>query len=127
MSVQFGDMINAQTTISLFKKLLTANKSADTIYVICDNARYYKSKLVQNYIKDSKIELIFLPPYSPNLNLIERVWKFFKKKVLYNKYYETFEEFRNASKTFFRYIKKYKKELSSLLMDNFQVLGTQKT
>lgn len=127
MSVQFGDSINAQSTIFLFKKLEAANKNAGVIYVICDNAKYYRSNLVQNHIKNSKIKLIFLPPYSPNLNLIERVWKFFKKKVLYNQYYETFEEFKRTSKAFFKNVKRYRKELSSLLMDNFQICDAQNT
>jgi transposase len=47
---------------------------------------------VKDYLENSKIELIFLPPYAPNLNLIERFWKFFKKTVLYGRYYETFAE-----------------------------------
>ncbi len=62
--------------------------------------------------------LEFLPPYSPNLNLIERYWKFFKKKVLYNQYYETFDEFEAACNSFFRKKKKYQAELKSLLYRN---------
>jgi len=125
MSVHYGDTINAQSTISLFKKLEAANKRAREIYVICDNALYYKSKAVKKYLKKSRIKLKFLPAYSPNLNLIERLWKYFRKIVLYNRYYENFEDFKLACKTFFRNIKKYKKELSSLLRDNFQLFGIQ--
>ncbi|WP_279512418.1 transposase [Candidatus Thiosymbion oneisti] len=54
---------------------------------MCDNARYYRSKAVQEYLKTSRIQLVFLPPYAPNLNLIERLWKFFKQKVLSNQYW----------------------------------------
>ena len=61
---------------------------AKRISIICDNARYYRSKAVAEYSKTSRIKLVFLPPYSPNLNLIERFWKFFKRQVLYNTYYE---------------------------------------
>jgi transposase len=126
-SFQYGDSINAQTTVLLLKKLERANKKAVTIYAFADNATYYRSKIVTEYLKYSKIKLIFLPPYSPNLNIIERLWKFFKKKIIYNKYYETFEEFKFACKLFFKNIKKYKKELASLLTDNFQLFETQKT
>lgn len=102
LSVHYGESINAQSTISLFKKIEAYNKEADTIYAIADNARYYRAKLVNEYLETSKIEIIFLPPYSPNLNLIERLWKYFKKNVLYNEYYEKFEEFKLACKNFIK-------------------------
>ena len=98
---------------------------ADTIYVICDNAADYRSTLVSDYLKDSKVELVFLPPYSPNLNVIERYWKFFKKKVLYNRYYEKFAEFKGACVNFFRQPRRYLKELRSLLTENFQIIGAR--
>ena len=127
VSVHYAKSVNAQSTIVLFKKLEAANKKAGKIYVICDNARYYRSKLVKKYLKKSKIKLKFLPPYSPNLNLIERLWKHFKKIILYNKYYESFNEFELACKTFFKNIKMHKNEISSLLRDNFQLFADQKT
>ena len=70
------------------------------------------------------IEIIFLPAYSPNLNPIERLWKFFKKKVLYNKYYEKFKDFKAVCATFFRGIRKYRPELQTLITDNFSAVGT---
>jgi len=94
---------------------------ADVIYIIVDNARYYHSRLLKEYAEGTKIKLIFLPPYSPNLNLIERYWKFFKKKILNNQYYETFEEFKPACKSFFRKRKKYLPELQTLLSENFHI------
>jgi transposase len=60
--------------------------NAKRIHIICDNARYYRSKVVSEYLLSSKIELVFLPPYAPNLNLIERYGRFFKKEILYGKY-----------------------------------------
>ena len=118
----YGDSINAQSTISLLKKVELRHPGADAIYTICDNARYYRSRKVREYLEKSKIKLIFLPPYSPNLNLIERLWKYFRKRVLYNRYYETFDEFKKACKSFFRQIKRHKGELSSLLSENFQII-----
>lgn len=117
--------VNAQSTIRLFKKLENKHPSAEMIYVIADNAKYYKSELVKEYLETSKIKVIHIPPYAPNLNLIERLWLFYKKTILYNKYYETFEEFKNATKKFFRNAKKYKKSLSSLLTENFEIIGAQ--
>lgn len=61
-----------------------------------DTARYQRCKLALEKAAESGIELLFLPPYSPNLNLIERLWKFVKKEVLYSKYYDNFEKFKVA-------------------------------
>lgn len=113
------EAINAQATIALFKKM-QASQPVGRLLVIADNARYYRSIAVQEYIKSNKrIKLIFLPSYSPNLNLIERLWRFYKKEVLYNHYYPDFDEFRNATINFFRTLNKRKKELLELLRDNF--------
>ncbi|CAN5356131.1 hypothetical protein BH10PSE19_BH10PSE19_22640 [soil metagenome] len=115
--------INAQSTIALLEQLEAAYPLAAIIYVICDNARYYRSKLVGQFLETSKIQLVFLPSYSPNLNLIERLWKFMKKKVLYNKYYEKFDVFKQTTLEFFENMQQYKTELDSLLTNNFQVLN----
>jgi transposase len=116
--------INAESTIKLFGKIEAQNQEMEKIHVIVDNARYYKNKQVTEYLQTSKIELIFLPPYSPNLNLIERLWKFMKKKVTYNKYYETFAEFRDNILHFFDHIHIYRKELEALLTCNFQIIDS---
>ncbi|WP_207787680.1 transposase, partial [Candidatus Thiosymbion oneisti] len=115
--------INADSTIALFQQLEAIHPLAACIYVICDNARYYRSKAVQDYLKTSRIKLVFLPPYAPNLNLIERLWKFFKKKVRYNRYYETFDEFKSACEAFFKNPRQYQHELRSLLTANFELIG----
>ena len=117
----FYDTINADSTMDLFSKIEAKHPEAESIYIIVDNARYYRSRLLKESLEGTKIKLIFLPPYSPNLNLIERYWKFFKKKVLNNRYYETFGEFKQACKSFFRKRKKYLPELQSLLTENFHI------
>ncbi len=117
----FYDTINADSAIDLFLKIQAKHTKAKTIYIIIDNARYYRSCLLKEALEGTNIKLIFLPPYSPNLNLIERYWKFFKKIVLNNCYYETFEEFKQACKSFFRKRKKYLSELKSLLTENFHI------
>jgi transposase len=78
---------------------------------------------VQEYLKTSRIKLVFLPPYAPNLNLIERLWKFFKKEILYNRYFETFAEFEAACAAFFANPGRYRRELRSLLTQNFEIVG----
>jgi transposase len=120
--VRFDDTINAASTLALFEQIEAAYPKAGTITVILDNARYYRSKDVAAYLEGSRIQLMFLPPYAPNLNLIERFWKFFKKKVLYNTYYETFHRFRAASERFFEELPKYARELRTLLTENFEII-----
>ena len=77
--------------------------------------------------KELGIELLFLPPYSPNLNLIERLWKFTKRKVLYNKYYGTYDDFKKAIKTCLGNVSgEYKQELSTWMAPNFQTFSNEK-
>jgi transposase len=87
---------DAASTLALFDQPQKANPTAPRIVAFCDNARYYKSKGVAAYLKTSRIHLEPFPAYSQNLNLIGRFWKFFKKQVPYNRYYERFSEFREA-------------------------------
>lgn len=117
------ESINADSTIALFRQIEEKNQSAKQIFIIGDNARYYRSKSVKEYLENSKIKLVFLPPYSPNLNLIERLWRFLHKKIQYNKYYETFLEFKNACIDLLNNLHKYEKELRSLLTENFEIIG----
>ena len=121
--IRYDDTINADSTIELCKQVEALHPTARVIHVICDNARYYRSRKLRAYLADSRIELIFLPPYSPNLNLIERYWKFFKKKVLYDRYYETFNEFKQACSDFFKKPASHVDELRSLLVENFQIIS----
>ncbi|WP_211233659.1 transposase, partial [Zooshikella ganghwensis] len=74
--------------------------------------------------KSPRLKLVYLPPYSPELNLIERVWKYFKKQVLYNKYYKTVCEFRKAAIDFFSKIDQHAYALKSLLGGGFENICT---
>ena len=114
--------INAQSTIELFKQIEAQYPNANTIYAFSDNAKYYKCKLIKEYLKISRIKLIFLPPYSPNLNLIERLWKFMRKKVINTTYYPDFQIFKTAIRKFFENIDKYKKELKQFIGNKFQLI-----
>lgn len=92
------------------------------IYIFLDNARYSHNKEVGLKAKSLNIKLIFLPPYSPNLNLIERLWKFLKKKIRKNIYYDTFEKFTTAIYDFFKNIEQYKTELEKILTLKFEII-----
>lgn len=100
--IQEDKTINAESTIRFFQKLESHYTGKSRIHVFCDNAGYYRSKQVKAHLKTSNISLHFLPPYSPNLNPIERLWKWMKESVVYNTYYEMFEEFRDAIFGFFK-------------------------
>ena len=119
-----SERVNAAAICDLLRAIRAKNPSGEFIQLIMDNAAYNRASKVRELAEELGISLVYLPPYSPNLNPIERLWKFFKKKVLYNKYYETRTEFEEVCTKFFRYIRKYREELSTLLTDEFQVLGT---
>jgi transposase len=123
MVTDFTLSVNKESSLRLLEKIEAKHPDAEEIHVILDNASYYKAKWLWDELKSrgSKIVPHFLPPYSPNLNLAERLWKFFKKEKLYNQYYPTFEEFLEACKSFFRKRTKYKDELRTLLTENFQL------
>lgn len=123
IEVVYSESVNAQSTIELFNKLESLHPDAKRIAVVADNAKYYHSKLVREYLKTSRIEIVFLPPYSPNLNLIERCWKFFKNKVVNNRYYETYDLFFQSCSNFFQHWKRFDAELRTLLTENFHIVN----
>ena len=90
--------INAESVCELLQKIAHLNLTTP-ITLILDNARYQYCKVVQAKGADLNIELVFLPPYAPNLNLIERLWRFIRKQCLYAKYYENFADFKRAIET----------------------------
>ena len=94
------------------------------ITLVLDNARYQKCRFVWNVAALLEIELLYLPPYSPNLNLIERLWKFVKKKCLYSKYYANFDLFKQAiTDCLAQTHDSYSAELDTLLTLNFQTFN----
>ena len=88
--------INQDVFCEFLEKIAkTYADSGRPITLILDNARHLKCLSVASKAKELNIELLDLPPYSPNLNLIERLWRFVKKQVLYSKHYDRFDTFRN--------------------------------
>lgn len=119
--------ITAQTIIAFLKQLREHYVDLP-IKIVLDNARYQHCKLVEEAAKHLNIELLFLPSYSPNLNIIERLWKFTKKKILYAKYYETPHKFHTAIIGFFQTVnQKYDADLKNLLTLKFQFFQNQYT
>ena len=121
--IRCDETLDAVSTIALFQHREQAHPMAPRIIVFCDNARYYKSKAVAAYLTTLRIQLEPLPPYRPNLNLIERIWKFFQRQVPYNQYYETFDRFRDICKKFFSDLGVFAPQLRALLAEHFQIIG----
>jgi transposase len=109
------ETLNTENTKKFFKKIEDYYNGKAKIYLILDNARYYKNKEIDEYLKTSRIEILYLPAYSPNLNLIERLWKFMRKKVMNNKFYEKFALFKKTLLEFFENSEKYRDELASFI------------
>jgi transposase len=120
VTVTNATYINSSSVVELLGKLSLLHPDR-AIKVVLDNAAYQRCFWVQAYARLLGIELIFLPSYSPNLNLIERYWKFLKKKCLYNQFYSDFESFCNAiDECLAKGNKKYASELKTLMTLKFQ-------
>ena len=87
--------ITSTTVCELLRKIAALNLPTP-VTLVMDNARYQRCHLVQNLAKELNIELLFLPSYSPNLNLIERLWKFVKKTALNSRRHANFADFQTA-------------------------------
>jgi len=112
--------ITAESVCELLMALARLNLTVP-ITLVLDNARYQKCTLVQTLARALNIELLYLPAYSPNLNLIERLWKFVKKQCLYSTYYATFSDFKQAiSDCLAQTHTTHQQELDSLLTLRFQ-------
>ena len=117
------ETINKESAVSLLANIRSRHNVDIEITVVLDNARYNRATEVTNYASQHKIKLLYLPPYSPNLNLIERLWKYLKEKVC-STYYEHFGEFKKAITDFLDNIGTYKDDLISLLSPNFNIMDT---
>lgn len=127
ISVSTEGTVSAALVKELLEKIRAAHPGS-AITLILDNARYQRCKEVAAHAAASDIELLYLPAYSPNLNLIERLWKLTKKKCLTNRHYPSFGEFRHAIDTCLkRMATDYLVELKSLLILNFQFFPFHKT
>ncbi len=127
--VQEDETLNAESTIQFFINVEKAYPKKMKIHVFCDNAPYYRNARVKKYLETSKIALHFLPPYSPNLNPIERLWKWMKERVIYNAYYPDFDDFRLSVLGFFKILASLDatsplgRDFRSRIRDKFSAIG----
>lgn len=113
-------VVNSETMCELLRKI-AAQGLAGPITLVLDNARYQRNALVQTLAAELGITLLFLPSYSPNLNLIERLWRFLRRRAIYGRYHCAFESFRTAIEdTIDRLPTDHADSLASLMTLKFQ-------
>lgn len=120
--------VDGQSAVQLLAKIEARNRDKRIIHVIWDNAPYHKGPDVRAFLsrENCRIHLIQLPPYSPHLNPIERLWAVMHQQVTHNRHYHTQKQFADAILAFFREkIPKYWKDFRSQVTDNFRIISNQ--
>jgi transposase len=114
---------DAERAIEYCDLILREYPTAPQISLILDNARYFHAKIVSEWLENHpRLHIEFLPPYAPNLNLIERLWGFVKNKLVKNKYYKEYKTFRAKVFQFLNNIGEYADELKTLMTENFEII-----
>lgn len=117
------DYVNGETTVAFFDQLKAAYPLAPSIHIILDQSGYHRSQLVRDEALKRNIVLHYLPPYSPNLNPIERLWKVMNENVRNNVFFTSAKHFRDSISDFFEItISKIALSLRSRINDNFQTI-----
>lgn len=120
VSVTNTTVVNTETMCALLQKIASAGL-VGPITVVLDNARYQRNQVVQALAAELGIHLLDLPSYSPNLNLIERLWRFLKRKSVYGKYHPNFAAFQAAIEdTLSQLGTTHAEQLASLMTLEFQ-------
>ena len=122
IDIRGTDNVNGETLQKLIDEIRTRHPEAVRIILILDNARYNHAKIVREHIDNTNVELIHLPSYSPNLNLIERLWRFLKDKVM-TTYHESFEIFVDEIDKVLDNLDEYADELATLMTEKFEILA----
>ncbi len=114
--------IDAKATIHLLNEIKRKQRRGK-VYIVLDNAKHHHARTVWNWLlRRPRFKLLYLPAYSPNLNIIERLWRFYHQQITYNQYFESFKEFKQTTLAFFKNLKPYEPQLATLLTDSFQTL-----
>jgi transposase len=114
---------NGERVVELFDVIATQHTSAPEFIMFSDNAKYFYSKHVAEWLDaHPRFWLLPLPPYAPNLNLIERLWKFAKGHLVTNTYYERYKTFRAEVFRLLNHVDRYIEELKTLMVEKFQII-----
>jgi transposase len=128
------DTVNSDAIIEHYERLIQQYPGIKVLHLVQDNARYYHSEKVRDWIISNnkiagnpQIKQRFLPTYSPNLNKIEKLWLFMSTKIFYNKYYEKFTDFKKAIDDFTENIDIYRDELATFITLKFHIPESKST
>jgi transposase len=114
--------ITGEQFVKLLEALLAKHPETEEFILYLDNARYYSKPVVKEWLaRHRRFRLVSLPAYSPNLNLIERLWKFLRKKAL-NRRHETFEAMQEAVGDVLDHLDRYRPESDSLMTEEFHII-----
>lgn len=120
MTINFSPKGNARTFKKHLKKVLYEYRNNSKIIVVVDNVRYHHSKYIKNWLgKNPKIELVYLSPYSPELNPIERAWWYMRKKITHNRFVKSLEDRKKAFWIMFSHFQKPNDELQKICVINY--------
>jgi transposase len=119
------DNINGEQFVNLLRVLKERHPETKRFILYLDNAAYYGKPIVQEWLKrHPEFRLEPVPPYSPNVNLIERLWKLMKQKAL-SRWHPTFEAMQQAVSKVLDHLDEYREELATLMVDEFHIIGKQ--
>lgn len=117
---------NGERVVELFEVIATQDAVAPEIIMFSDNATYFYSKHVRDWLDaHPRMWLLPLPPYAPNLNLIERFWKFAKEHLVKNIYYEQYKTFRATVFRWLNHLEQHVEELKTLMVEKFQIIHSK--
>lgn len=117
------DYVNAETTVAFFDQLKLVYPLAPSIHIILDQSGYHRSQLVRDEAIKRNMILHYLPPYSPNLNPIERLWKVMNENVRNNVFFKSVKHFKESICEFFdKTITEIAHSLRGRINDNFQTI-----
>jgi transposase len=120
ITVSFADKGNSHTFKKHLKKVLATYKGVSKIILVLDNVAYHHSKKINSWLeKNPALELLFLPPYSPDLNAVERAWWYMRKKITHNRYLKTLKERKVAFWKMFSHFLKPNDELKIVCEINY--------
>ena len=120
MTINFSLAGNAKTFKKHLKKVLYEYRNKSKIIMVVDNVRYHHSKYIKNWLlKNPKIEFVYLSPYSPELNPIERAWWYMRKKITHNRYVKSLYERKKAFWNMFSHFQIPNEELKKICVINY--------
>src|SRR5262245_40403378 len=119
------DNINGEQFVNVLRLLLSTHPEVERFILYVDGARYYKSPVVQEWLKRHPEFLLSpIPAYSPNVNLIERLWKFMRAKAL-SRWHRTFEDMQAAVSSVLDHLGDYREELRTLMAERFHIIAKE--